>query len=176
MSVGQRLGLVAWLLGTFCLVRAIRQPLFRPDNLGLCPLCPKTRRSSSHDGLNRLSTPSVSPWSSSILCDRGRTSVDMEQFMLEHAERYRRLVAAFKPTTSGPKAADSTAASTEILVSTRLRPMLEDEINQGFPPGVYQRGRSNTVDVHELRRPVRGLPTINVSAPTKPRTQLKRPG
>jgi kinesin family protein 2/24 len=89
----------------------------------------------------------------------------MEQFMLDNAERYKRLVAAFKPSTSDPnsKGGSSVVASSEIVVSARVRPMLEDEVTQGFPPCVYLRGSSNTVDVHELRRPVRGLPTINVS-------------
>ncbi|GAB1317016.1 hypothetical protein MFIFM68171_07226 [Madurella fahalii] len=82
----------------------------------------------------------------------------MEQFFLENAERYKRLVAAFKPSAPNTKNNDSTAASTEIVVSTRIRPMLEDEESQGFPVAVYI--RSNTVDVHELKRPVRGLPTL----------------
>ncbi|KAK3305967.1 P-loop containing nucleoside triphosphate hydrolase protein [Chaetomium strumarium] len=87
----------------------------------------------------------------------------MEQFMLDNAELYKRLVAAFKPSASDTKSKDgsSVVASSEIVVSARVRPMLEDEVTQGFPPSVYLRGSSNTVDVHELRRPVRGLPTIN---------------
>jgi hypothetical protein len=40
--------------------------------------------------------------------------------------------------------------------------MLEDEIDQGFPSGVYPRGSSSTVDLHEMKRPVRGLPTLTV--------------
>jgi kinesin family protein 2/24 len=87
----------------------------------------------------------------------------MEQFMLDNAERYKRLVAAFTPTSSTKKGGESTTASSEIVVSARLRPMLDDETTQGFPQGVYLRGHSNTVDLHELRRPVRGPPTINVS-------------
>lgn len=84
----------------------------------------------------------------------------MEQFLLDNTERYKRLVAAFKPSPSNTKDDNSTSASTEIVVSTRVRPMLEDEATQGFPVGTYIRG--STVDVHELRRPVRGLPTLMV--------------
>ncbi|AEO68342.1 uncharacterized protein THITE_2049700 [Thermothielavioides terrestris NRRL 8126] len=85
----------------------------------------------------------------------------MDEFIIEHAERYKRLVSTFKPSSPGAKATNSTSASSEIVVSARIRPMLEDEIAQGFPQGVYQRADSNMVDLHELRRPVRGLPTIN---------------
>jgi kinesin family protein 2/24 len=89
----------------------------------------------------------------------------MDEFIIEHAERYKRLVSTFKPSSPGAKATNSTSASSEIVVSARIRPMLEDEIAQGFPQGVYQRADSNMVDLHELRRPVRGLPTINVCLP-----------
>ncbi|KXX79904.1 Kinesin-like protein Klp59C [Madurella mycetomatis] len=82
----------------------------------------------------------------------------MEQFLIDNAERYKRLVAAFKPSASTTKGDNSASASTEIVVSTRVRPMLEDEATQGFPISTYIRG--STVDVHELRQPVRGLPTL----------------
>jgi kinesin family protein 2/24 len=85
-----------------------------------------------------------------------------EQFLIDNAERYKRLVAAFKPSASDAKSSNSTAASPEIVVCTRIRPMLEDEIDQGFPSGVYPRGSSSTVDLHEMKRPVRGLPTLTV--------------
>ena len=86
-----------------------------------------------------------------------------EQFLIDNAERYNRLVAAFKPNQSGTKAASgSTVASPEIVVCSRVRPMLEDEITQGIPAGVHIRHSTNTTDLHELRQPVRGLPTISV--------------
>ncbi|KAK4150246.1 P-loop containing nucleoside triphosphate hydrolase protein [Chaetomidium leptoderma] len=87
----------------------------------------------------------------------------MEQFLLDNAERYKNLVAKFRPVASGPKASDSTTATPEIVVCSRLRPMLEDELAQGFPVGVYLRGNTNTVDLHELKQPVRGLPRITSS-------------
>ncbi|KAK4119150.1 P-loop containing nucleoside triphosphate hydrolase protein [Parathielavia appendiculata] len=87
----------------------------------------------------------------------------MEQFLLENTERYKRLVAAFKPSALDKKGINSAAASPEIVVCTRVRPMLEDEVAEGFPCGVYPRGATNTVDLHELKRPVRGLPTLSSS-------------
>ncbi len=86
----------------------------------------------------------------------------MEQFILDHAERYKRLVAAFKPSPSSTKASGSKVANPEIIVSVRVRPMLEDEISQGFPAGIHIRRDTNTIDVHALKQPVRGLPTITV--------------
>jgi kinesin family member 2/24 len=87
----------------------------------------------------------------------------MEQFLIDNAERYKKLVSAFKPTAQGPKGSNSEAATPEIVVSARVRPMLEDETAQGFPAGVHLRdGNTNIVDLHELQQPVRGLPRIRV--------------
>lgn len=85
----------------------------------------------------------------------------MEQFLIDNAERYQRLVAAFKPSTN-TKGTSSTAASPEIVVSARVRPMLEDEVSRGFPSGIHLRRNTETIDVHALKQPVRGLPTITV--------------
>ena len=88
----------------------------------------------------------------------------MEQFLIDNAERYNRLVAAFKPAkASSAKAGSSTVASPEMIVSARVRPMLEDELSRGFPAGIHIRPKTDTIDVHALKRPVRGLPTITVS-------------
>ncbi|KAK4032341.1 P-loop containing nucleoside triphosphate hydrolase protein [Parachaetomium inaequale] len=88
----------------------------------------------------------------------------MEQFLIDNAERYKKLVAAFRPTGPGPKESGTAAASPEIVVSARVRPMLEDEVAQGFPTGVHIRaGSSNIADLHELQQPVRGLSRIRSS-------------
>lgn len=85
----------------------------------------------------------------------------MEQFLIDNAERYKLLVARFKPSDADTRKGSSTAASPDIVVSIRIRPMLEDEAAQ-FPAGVFIRPDTNTIDLHEMRRPVRGLPTITV--------------
>ncbi|KAK3386173.1 P-loop containing nucleoside triphosphate hydrolase protein [Podospora didyma] len=91
----------------------------------------------------------------------------MEEFMLENADRYKTLVNGFKPAPASKKAAsETTSASSDIIVATRIRPMLADETTAGFPESVFRRGDTNTVDIHELRRPVRGLPTLNSSSYT----------
>ncbi|AEO59677.1 hypothetical protein MYCTH_2308140 [Thermothelomyces thermophilus ATCC 42464] len=88
----------------------------------------------------------------------------MEQFIIDNAERYKKLVATFKPSASATQQKRATdAASPDIVVCARVRPMLEDEVAQGFPVGVHIRSGTNTVDLHELQQPVRGLPRIRSS-------------
>ncbi|KAK4186275.1 hypothetical protein QBC35DRAFT_501606 [Podospora australis] len=85
-----------------------------------------------------------------------------EQFLIANAERYKKLVGIFKPTPPAKKTSDA-PPSADMIVSTRIRPILEEELSQGFPECVYPRTDSNTIDLHELKRPVRGLPTLNSS-------------
>ncbi|KAK3317300.1 P-loop containing nucleoside triphosphate hydrolase protein [Cercophora scortea] len=87
----------------------------------------------------------------------------MEQFLIDNADRYRNLVKAFKPTPVKKGAVETSAASPYITVCARIRPMLEEELAQGFPEGVIPRANSNTTDLHELRQKVRGPPVINSS-------------
>ncbi|CAP61966.1 uncharacterized protein PODANS_5_1450 [Podospora anserina S mat+] len=86
----------------------------------------------------------------------------MEQFLIDNADRYKELVQAFNPKPAAPVKADST--NPDFLVSTRIRPLLPDEISQGFLEGVCSRpGGANIVDLHELKKSVRGLPCLNQS-------------
>ncbi|KAK3987339.1 kinesin-like protein Klp59C [Cladorrhinum sp. PSN332] len=87
-------------------------------------------------------------------------TMTMEEFYIQNAERYKKLVGVFKP---GPSTVKVTDPNPDIIVSARIRPMMEDETAQGFPEGVHARttGNTNTVDLHELRRPPRGLPSLN---------------
>ncbi|KAK3689039.1 P-loop containing nucleoside triphosphate hydrolase protein [Podospora appendiculata] len=87
----------------------------------------------------------------------------MEQFLIDNADRYRNLVKAFKPTPAKKGGVETSAASPYITVCARIRPMLEDELAQGFPEGVIPRAQSSTADLHELRQKVRGPPVINSS-------------
>ncbi|KAK4173337.1 P-loop containing nucleoside triphosphate hydrolase protein [Triangularia setosa] len=88
----------------------------------------------------------------------------MEQFLIDNADRYKELVQAFKPKLTSIKAGTTGGgvANPDFLVSTRIRPLLPDEISQGFPEGVFSRaGDANIVDLHELKKSVRGLPSLN---------------
>ena len=87
----------------------------------------------------------------------------MEQYILNNVDRYNKLVAEFRQTASkNPQKDDATETSPEIVVSARVRPMLDDELSQGFPVGVHIRDGTNTADLHELQQPVRGLARLRV--------------
>ncbi|KAK0649098.1 P-loop containing nucleoside triphosphate hydrolase protein [Cercophora newfieldiana] len=87
----------------------------------------------------------------------------MEQFLIDNAAHYNSLVAAYKPRPDkkGPASTDTGSGNPDMIVSTRIRPMLEEETTQGFPPGVFPRKGANIVDLHELRKAVRGTPSLN---------------
>ncbi|EEY19590.1 conserved hypothetical protein [Verticillium alfalfae VaMs.102] len=76
---------------------------------------------------------------------------------------YLRLVAAYRPPpTPASKEGGGTKDDAGIVIVTRLRPMLGDELSSGMVPGLFPREHTTGhVDLHELRRPVRGLPGLN---------------
>ncbi|KAF4336817.1 diatom spindle kinesin 1 [Fusarium beomiforme] len=84
----------------------------------------------------------------------------MDQFLLDHAQRYQELVNRFKtaPVKAKPTNEES---NPDITIATRLRPMLEDEKKGGQLIGVFPRNNApGVIDLHELRRPVRGPPPL----------------
>lgn len=87
----------------------------------------------------------------------------MDQYLLDNVARYQTLLSRFKPPTK--KASENKPPTGEnIIVNTRIRPLLEAEISSGQVIATFPRGdRSGVVDLHELKRVVRGLPTMNVS-------------
>lgn len=88
----------------------------------------------------------------------------METFLLQNAARHQQLIKQFKPKTAKD---EDTASSSSIEVATRIRPILADEAAWGQVPAAFPRpGESGVVDLHELRRVVRGPPPLNVSALT----------
>jgi kinesin family protein 2/24 len=87
----------------------------------------------------------------------------MERFLLDNAARHQMLLQRFKPprqkTESNPEATTS-----NITVGTRIRPMFKEELLSGQVAAVFPRvDSSGVVDLHELRRVVRGFPPLNVS-------------
>lgn len=88
----------------------------------------------------------------------------MDEFLVDNAKRYQALVKAFKPGASTQTSTAANAStSPDIVVSTRIRPLLDEEASAGFPKSVFPRvAQPGVVDVHELRRTVRGLPTLKV--------------
>jgi kinesin family protein 2/24 len=87
----------------------------------------------------------------------------MEQFILDHAQRYDDLVKRFKPAPIKAKPSDE-ESNPDITIATRIRPMMKDEKEEGQLIGVFPRKNlPGAVDLHELRRPVRGPPPLVVS-------------
>ncbi|PNY25001.1 Kinesin-like protein [Tolypocladium capitatum] len=87
----------------------------------------------------------------------------MEEFFISNAERYRSLVkkATLEPPRQTPGDA---AASRDIIVSARIRPLSAEESAAGFPEALFpRRGAAGALDAHELRRAVRGPPVLRTS-------------
>jgi kinesin family protein 2/24 len=87
----------------------------------------------------------------------------MDQFFLDNAQRYQELVNRFKPAPIKAKPS-SDESNPDITIATRIRPMLDEEKEGGQIPGVFPRNNlPGLVDLHELRKRVRGPPTMLVS-------------
>lgn len=91
----------------------------------------------------------------------------MDLLLPETKRFYQRQVAQFKPSPL-PKKKDEPVAKdqsgdSDTLIGVRIRPLLAPEETDGHIPGVRVRGKDGYVDVHELRRKVRGLPAFTVS-------------
>jgi kinesin family protein 2/24 len=98
----------------------------------------------------------------------------MEEYIPLHLERYNRLVENFSNLAAKQARIDKakgtfpaeTVINPDVAVVARLRPLLEPELEAGFPQGVFCRPDApGLMDAHELKRPVRGppaLPTLQV--------------
>ncbi|KAI0172233.1 P-loop containing nucleoside triphosphate hydrolase protein [Hypoxylon sp. FL1284] len=87
----------------------------------------------------------------------------MDQFYLDNATLYQNLVKRLKPA---PPTARSAAEPTEVpspdmIVSARIRPLLEEDLASGFPRALFPRaGQPNVVDIHDLYNHPRGIPIL----------------
>lgn len=89
----------------------------------------------------------------------------MEDFQLENADWYQVLVKRFKPEPEPerPGAATETQPNPDMIVSTRVRPLLAEEKEIGWPKAVFPRkDQPGLLDVIELKRAVRGKPSLRV--------------
>lgn len=88
----------------------------------------------------------------------------MEQYILDNVKRYDMLVRKYVPPKVQRQGNEGTT-SPDMVVATRLRPLLEEETSQGLPPSVFPRGaQPGVLDVHELRQPPRGPAQLRVSS------------
>jgi kinesin family protein 2/24 len=82
------------------------------------------------------------------------------------------LVQRFKPPRQKTES-KSEASTSNITVATRIRPISDEELSSGQVVAIFPRvDSSGVVDLHELRRVVRGFPPLNVSAYSLPRSDL----
>jgi kinesin family protein 2/24 len=88
----------------------------------------------------------------------------MEQYLLDNVSRYQSLVERFRPQHPVAAANIHLLNSSSIIIATRTRPILASETSSGQVRAVFPRNNEiGAMDIHELRRVVRGLPTLNVS-------------
>ncbi len=89
----------------------------------------------------------------------------MDQFYLENASLYQKLVKAVKPTPAS-RATDAATEtpSPDMVVGARIRPLLDEDVAAGFPCAVFPRlNQSGAVDIHDLYNHPRGRPILKVS-------------
>lgn len=88
----------------------------------------------------------------------------MEQFLIDNTPRFVKLVNGFKPGATKAQAKVGADSDSDMLITARMRPLFDEEKEAGMVPAMFPRpGTDGLADIHELRRPVRGLPTLNVS-------------
>lgn len=88
----------------------------------------------------------------------------MDQFYLKNVARYQALVKALKPVAAAASAEAATEMSSpDMVVSARIRPLLEDEIVAGYPCALFpQSSQKGMVDLHDLYNHPRGRPILKV--------------
>ncbi|KAL4937000.1 P-loop containing nucleoside triphosphate hydrolase protein [Aspergillus oleicola] len=85
----------------------------------------------------------------------------MDQDLLDNVQRYQALVGRFKPPVE-KEPVGQLSMNPNLVVATRIRPLLEQKTESGQIPGVFPRpGQDGVVDIHEMRKVVQGLPTLN---------------
>ncbi|ORY69061.1 P-loop containing nucleoside triphosphate hydrolase protein [Pseudomassariella vexata] len=88
----------------------------------------------------------------------------MERFLLDNVALYQTLVKRFKPSpaVSYTRGGESTETpSPDIVVSVRIRPLLDEGLTSGFPCAVFPRAdETGVVDVHDLYHHPRGRPIL----------------
>jgi kinesin family protein 2/24 len=85
----------------------------------------------------------------------------MDLFYLENAGLYRTLVKTFKPAPRPGMVMET--ASPDMVVGARIRPLLDEDVSQGFPCAVFPRSAEKSIiDVHDLYNHPRGRPILKV--------------
>jgi kinesin family protein 2/24 len=88
----------------------------------------------------------------------------MDKFYLNNAAQYQTLVKALSPTPV-PQLAKVVAGTTSasMVVGARIRPLLNNDIDAGFPCAMFPRSaQTSVVDIHDLYNHPRGRPILKV--------------
>jgi kinesin family protein 2/24 len=88
----------------------------------------------------------------------------MDQFLLDNAAQFQTLVKMFSPTPVPRLAKVATEkTSSNMVVSARIRPLLNEEVTAGFPCAIFPRsGQTGVVDIHNLYNHPKGRPILKV--------------
>ncbi|KAL4891908.1 P-loop containing nucleoside triphosphate hydrolase protein [Aspergillus ambiguus] len=84
----------------------------------------------------------------------------MDQFLLDNTPLYRALVNRFKPAPRGTEGKTETT-NASVVVSARVRPLLDEDIAAGFPNAIFPRPmQTGVVDIHNLYNHPKGRPVL----------------
>ena len=92
----------------------------------------------------------------------------MDRFLLDNAAQYQTLVKRLNPAPVPQitKVVEGTP-SPDMVVSARIRPLLNEDVAVGFPAAVFPRSASaGVVDLHDLYNHPRGRPVLKVCTKT----------
>ncbi|KAI6088477.1 P-loop containing nucleoside triphosphate hydrolase protein [Hypoxylon rubiginosum] len=87
----------------------------------------------------------------------------MDQFYLDNAALYQNLVKRLKPAppTARPAGKPTEVPSPDMVVSARIRPLLNEDLASGFPCALFLRANQpNVVDIHDLYNHPKGIPIL----------------
>ncbi|KAI2620592.1 P-loop containing nucleoside triphosphate hydrolase protein [Hypoxylon sp. NC1633] len=87
----------------------------------------------------------------------------MDQFYLDNATLYQNLVKRLKPAPpmARPAVKPTEVPSPDMVVSARIRPLLDEDLASGFPCALFPRpSQLNVVDIHDLYNHPRGKPIL----------------
>lgn len=88
----------------------------------------------------------------------------MDRFLLDNAAQYQALVKALGPVP-GSQTNQTTAGTrtSDMVVSARIRPLLEEDATSGMPCAVFPRlAEPGVVDIHDLYNHPKGRPILKV--------------
>lgn len=87
----------------------------------------------------------------------------MDQFLLKNAALYQTLIKRLNPAVPGFAKVVTETTSPDMVVSARVRPMLNEDVAAGFPCAIFPRSaQAGVVDIHDLYNHPKGRPVLKV--------------